>query len=141
MVLKNGVLSSTIHKRFDGVHWDICNGTSSENRDYVFKEGKWLTDPKADTNHRDTHEEYGELPNERPGKRTDLDLLYMMIKDGMTNYQILEENPQYLMHIDKIDKARKTYLEEQFKDTWRNLEVTYIWGVTGCGKTRGVKEK
>lgn len=141
MVLKNGVRISTIQNRFPSVHWDICKGSSPENRDYVFKEGKWLTDPKADTNHRDSHEEYGELPNERPGKRTDLDELYDMIKNGFSNFDILEENPQYIMQIDKLDRIRKTYQEEQYKNTWRDLEVTYIWGTTGSGKTRGVKEQ
>lgn len=131
----------TMKKNFDGAHFDIANGSSQENRDYVFKQGKWLADPKGETNIRDSHEEYGELPVERQGKRTDLDLLYEMIKDGRSNYEILEENPRYMMHIDKIEKARKTYLEEQYKNVWRNLDVTYIWGVTGSGKTRGVKQE
>lgn len=132
---------SRMKNMFDGAHFDVAHGTSQENRDYVFKEGKWLTDPKGETNHRDSHEEWGELPNERPGKRTDIDELYMMIKDGKTNYEILEENPKYMMHIEKIDKARKTYLEEQYKNVWRDVDVTYIWGATGAGKTRGVKEE
>lgn len=140
LVLKNGVRVSTIHNRFNGVHYDIVKGTSQENRDYVFKEGKWLSDAKGDTNIRESHEEFGELPNERPGKRTDIDMLYDMIKNGMSNYDILEENPKYMLHIERIDKARKVYLEEQFKNTWRNLDVTYIWGATGTGKTRGVKD-
>ena len=127
--------------KFEGAHFDVAHGTSQENRDYVFKEGKWLIDPKGDTNHRDSHEEWGEIPNERPGKRTDIDMLYDMVKNGMSNYEILEENPKYLLHIDRIDKARKTYLEEQYKNVWRDLDVTYIWGATGAGKTRGVKEK
>lgn len=140
LVLKNCVLVSTIHNRFQGVHYDICKGTSQENRDYVFKEGKWLTDPKGDTNHRDSHEEYGELPDECPGKRTDLDQLYDMIKNGMSNYEILEDNPRYLLQIEKMDRARNTYFEELYRNTWRNLDVVYIWGATGTGKTRSVME-
>lgn len=132
---------STMKKNFEGAHFDIARGTSQENRDYVFKEGKWLNDVKGETNHRDSHEEYGELPQERQGKRTDLDMLYDMIKNGMSNYEILEENPRYMLQIDKIDRARKTYVEEQYRDKWRDVEVTYIWGVTGAGKTRGVKEE
>lgn len=131
----------TMKNNFDGAHFDVANGTSQENRDYVFKEGKWLADPKGETNIRDSHEEYGELPIERKGKRTDLDMLYDMIKDGRSNYEILEENPKYMLKLDKIDKARKVYLEEQYKNTWRNVEVTYIWGTSGAGKSRGVKEK
>lgn len=141
IVFENGVLWDTLQKRFNGAHIEIANGTSQENRDYVFKEGKWLADPKGETNIRDTHEEYGDLPIERPGKRNDLDMLYDMIKNGLSNYEILEQNPKYLLHIDKIEKGRKIYQEETFKNTWRDLEVVYIWGCTGAGKTRGVKEK
>lgn len=131
---------SSMKNRFDGAHFDVARGSSQENRDYVFKEGKWLNDAKGETNHRDSHEEYGDLPQERQGKRTDLDLLYDMVKNGLSNYEILEENPRYMLQIDKIDKARKIYLEEQFKNIWRNIEVTYIWGASGSGKTRSVKE-
>lgn len=141
IVFQNGILWDTLQKRFSGAHIEIANGTSQENRDYVFKEGKWLSDPKGETNLRDSHEEFGEIPVERPGKRNDLDMLYDMIKNGLSNYQILEQNPKYMLHIDKIEKARKTYQEEIFKNTWRDLEVVYIWGCTGAGKTRSVKEK
>lgn len=141
IVFENPIHWKSIHKTFEGVHRDVCCGTSEDNRNYVFKEGKWLNDSKGETNHRDSHEEYGELPVERKGKRTDLDMLYEMIKDGRTNYEILEENPKYMLKLDKIDKARKIYLEEQYKNTWRNLDVMYIWGISGAGKSRGVKEK
>lgn len=142
IVLKNPVRWTTIAKRFPDVHRDmVIRGTSQQNRDYVFKEGKWLSDPKADTNHRDSHEEFGELPNERPGKRTDLDELYSMIKDGYSTYEILEHNPKYLLQVEKIERVRQLIFEQQFKDVWRNLDVTYIWGVTGVGKTRYVMDK
>ena len=123
------------------IHRDLARGTCQQNRDYVFKEGKWLTAEKGTTNHRDSHEEWGEMPIERQGARNDLADLYDMIKDGMSTYDILEVSPQYIMQIDKIERVRQTILESQNKDRWRNLEVTYIWGITGTGKTRGVMEK
>lgn len=142
IVFQNCVLVSTMLNRFKGVHNEkVIQGTSQQNRDYVFKEGKWLADPKADTNHRDSHEEFGELPNERPGKRTDLDELYSMIKDGYSTFEILEHNPKYLMQVDKIERVRQLLRENEYKDVWRNIDVTYIWGVTGVGKTRYVMDK
>lgn len=142
IVFENPIHWKSIHKRFEGVHRDKCLfSTSQQCRDYVFKEGKWLDSEKGATNHRESHEEFGELPQERQGKRTDIDLLYDMVKNGLSNYEILEENPKYMLHLDRIEKARKTCLEEQYKNVWRNLEVTYIWGATGAGKTRGVKEQ
>ncbi|MCM1528240.1 MAG: replication protein, partial [Clostridium sp.] len=55
IVFQNPISWKSIDKVFHGAHRDICRGSSQENRDYVFKEGKWLTDPKGDTNHRDSH--------------------------------------------------------------------------------------
>lgn len=135
------IKATTLANRFEKVNRQICNGTCRENRDYVFKEGKWLNSEKGATNHRDTHEEYGELPIERPGARNDLTDLYDMIKGGMSNYEILETCPQYISNIEKLDKVRQTILEEKYKNEWRDLEVTYVWGMTGTGKTRGIMEQ
>lgn len=137
----NGIKASTIHNKFNGAHRDIARGTCQQNRDYVFKEGKWLDGEKGTTNHRDSHEEWGEMPVERQGARNDLTDLYDMIKEGLSTYEILEQSPQYIMQLEKIDKIRQTVVEEKYKNTWRTLEVTYIWGVTGSGKSRYIKEK
>lgn len=138
----HGIRFSTILNRFEGsgAHCEMCKGTGQENRDYVFKEGKWLDDEKGETNHRDTHREWGELPVERQGKRNDLDDLYDMILSGMSTFDIIQDNPSYMLNIDKIEKVRQTVLEEKFKDCFRELDVTYIWGMTGSGKTRGVMD-
>lgn len=141
LVNSDAIRASTIHNLFTGVHRDIARGTCQQNRDYVFKEGKWLEGEKGTTNHRDSHEEWGEMPIERQGARNDLADLYDMIKDGMSNYDILESSPQYIMQIEKIDRVRQTIIEEHYKDVWRNLDVCYIWGNTGSGKTRYVMEQ
>ncbi len=132
---------STMKNRFEGAHFEMANGTSKQNRDYVFKEGKWEKDKKKETNLSDTHEEFGDMPVERQGQRNDLIDLYDMIKNGMSNYEIIEEDPAYMLNIDKIERARQIVREEKYKDTFRNLEVVYIFGSTGTGKTRGVMEQ
>lgn len=137
----SAVRFSTIRKKFEGGHFEMANGTSQQNRDYVYKEGKWVKDKKAETNHKETQEEFGEMPVERQGKRNDLDDLFDMIRSGMTDYEIIESSPSYLMNIDKIEKVRQIILTEQFKNYWRNVECTYIFGVTRSGKTRGVMEQ
>ena len=59
----------------------------------------------------------------------------------MTNAEILATNQDYILQIDKLDKIRTTILTERFKETVRlDLQVIYISGVTGTGKTRGVLE-
>jgi len=50
-------------------------------------------------------------------------------------------NPDTAMHIGKMDKIRQDILEARYREQWRNLEVTYIWGPTGTGKTRSVMEQ
>lgn len=150
----SAVRFTTVKKKFPMAHIEYCNGTCKENRDYCFKDGdkfnkkengEYDYKDEAGKRHHGTHydttnEEYGVMPIERQGARTDLSVLYSMIKDGKSNYEILEECPQYIDKIDRIDKVRQTVIEEKFKDTWRNLEVTYIWGRTNSGKTRSVMD-
>lgn len=141
IAFRSPVRFSTLKNHFDGAHFEIANGTSEQNRDYVRKEGKWADDEKHETNLPDTFEEYGEMPVEHQGKRTDLTRLYELIKDGTSNYDIIEENPSYMLKLDKIERARQIVREERFRKAWRDLEVSYIFGKTGAGKTRGIMER
>lgn len=138
MAFKGAVRFTTIQKHFKGGYFATCKGTSLDNRDYIFAEGKHKD--KEGQVFRDTHEEWGELPIEEPGKRNDLDMLYKMVKEGMSNFEILEVDAKYMMQIDRIEKVRQTFIEEQFKDKFRNLDVTYVFGKTGTGKTRDIME-
>lgn len=132
---------SSVKKRFPAAHIEMAKGTSQQNREYVTKTGKWLDTRKRETCVDGTYEEWGEMPIERQGKRNDLDDLYSMIKDGMSDFDILEQDPTYMLHMDKIERARQTVRQETFKDVWRDMNVVYVWGDTGSGKTRGIMEK
>jgi len=132
---------STVKKLFPTAHIDPSNGSSEENKAYVEKSGKWADDPKRGTSVAGTFEEWGELPEENQGARTDLAILYQYIKDGLSNYEIMEQNPYYMLNLEKIERARQAIKEQQYRDTFRQLETIYIWGKTGTGKTRGVMEK
>lgn len=137
----NAIRFSTLKNKFDGAHFEMANGTSQQNRDYVRKEGKWAKDKKAETNLSDTFEEYGEMPVERQGQRNDINDLYDMIKIGCTNYEILESNPSFMLNIDKVERARQIMREEKYRRVFRNLTVMYVFGATGCGKTRSIMEE
>lgn len=141
LLFNNPVRFSTIKNRFEKAHIEKAYGTSIQNRDYVFKEGKWINDKKNETNLSDTHEEWGEIPQERQGARNDCAELYEMVSEGRSNYEILEENPDFIKQIERIDRVRQIVQEEKFKDVFRHLEVEYIYGDTGSGKTRGVMEE
>lgn len=131
---------TVVKDRFPTAHIEVAKGNSPQNRAYVQKSGKWEDDPKSDTVVPGTFEEWGELPIERPGARTDLDILYQHIKDGLSNYEIMEINPDYMLNLDKIERARQAVMENATSDLFRELEVYYVWGPTGVGKTRGVME-
>lgn len=140
LAFKDACRFSTLKNQFEGAHFEMAKGTSQQNRDYVFKEGKWEKDKKKETNLPDTHEEYGEIPVERQGHRSDIEDLYDMIKQGMTNFEILESAPQYMLNIERVEKVRQILKEEQYKTEFRRLNVDYIYGLTGVGKTRGIME-
>ncbi len=138
---KNGVRFSTLKKKFDGSHIVMVKGTAQENMEYITKTGKWKNNKKAETSVEGTYEEWGEMPIERQGCRNDIADLYGMVKDGLSDYQILEMMPESLTNLDKLDRVRQILIQEEYKETFRNLEVTYIYGDSGSGKTRSVMEK
>ena len=126
---------------FPTAHIDYCRGSTQENRDYVRKEGKHKGTDKEETNLPDTFEEFGECPNEEPGKRNDLNELYGLIRDGFSDYDILEMNPKYMLQLNKIERCRQVVREEEFKNKFRKLTVEYWFGDTGLGKTRTVMDR
>ena len=135
----SAVRFSTVKNLFHTAHIEPAQGTSAENRAYIMKSGdKWAE--KAETSIPGTFEEWGECPIEHPGERTDLAVLYEYIKDGLSNFEIMERNPDYMLNLEKIERARQAIREQQYRETFRQLETTYIWGPTGTGKTRGVME-
>lgn len=140
VVFKNSVMFETLHKKFYGAHIEPVNGSNKENRDYIRKEGKWLEDDKHETNLLDTFEEWGELPPDRTRHETQSEQIMELIQSGKDNAEILAEIPGAYNKLNYIEQARQTFLEAQFRNAWRNLEVTYIWGETGSGKTRSVME-
>lgn len=135
IVCSGQVRMSTLKKRFDGGHFDMTKGNSEECRNYVFKLGKWKNTEKNDTSVDGTQEEHGELPTERPGKRNDLDDLYDLIKAGLSDYEIMEQLPSQMLHIDKIRACREVFNMEKYGNMKRDVEVTYIYGDAGLGKT------
>lgn len=142
VVFSSRVRFSMIKRYFPEFHIEVCKGNVSDNILYVKKEGRWEHDEKHGTKIDGSFEEYGTPPPDSKGRRQDMSELYQMVLEDMTNAEILSVNQDYILQIDKIDKVRTTILTERYKDTVRlDLEVVYISGYTGTGKTRGVLEK
>lgn len=135
--LKNPIYFSSVKKAFPSAHIEESQGTAEENRLYIRKEGKWEDTEKETTNLKDSFEEFGIIPKVGQGKRSDLANLYQMIKDGYSNVEILEFNPDNIMNLQHIDKARLEILSSRYKAERRiTLLVTYVSGSTGYGKSR-----
>lgn len=140
-VCENAVRFSTVKKLFTSAHIEVAHGSSQENRDYIRKEGKYLNSDKKETNHIDTFEEYGELPLDKATKNESVsEQVLRMIQDGCSNSEIIQRFPSYGTKIQHLDRMRQTFLEEKFKNEWRDVKVTYIYGEAGTGKTRYVMD-
>lgn len=139
---KSRVRCSMVKKYFEKAHIEIVRGTVTDNVNYIRKSGKWEDDVKHGTQIPDTFEEYGERPPDSKGEHDDMTELYEMIMDGMTNMEIIDVNQDYILQIDKLDKLRTMILTEKYKNITRlDLEVTYVYGETGAGKTRDILQE
>lgn len=67
--------------------------------------------------------------------------LYELIQEGKSNFAIIDEKPDFINQLERIDRVRQIVQEEAFKEIFRNLNVSYFYGETGSGKTRSVMEK
>lgn len=139
MHCKTPVRFSTVKNKFPTAHIDLARGTAEQNKNYVFKIGeKYEGTEKEDSRIDGTQEEWGEFPDEHQGKRPELAMLLEMIQSGMSNYEIITNYPDYLFDTDKIERVRLTLREEEFKEKIRPIDMTYVWGKTGTGKTRDI---
>ena len=76
------------------------------------------------------------------GARNDLVQMVEDLKNGATKKDIKETYPsQYVRYSNAVEKIQQEYMEERVGSIFRNLEVVYIHGSTGVGKTRYVMEK
>lgn len=153
----NAIQFQSIKSMFPSANIATALGTSIQNRNYLLKcapehhkkeDGTYKykdTSGKVHTgtNHSDTFEEIGECPQEEQGKRTDLEYMYSLVKDGLTDSEIIELIPETaIKHIDKINKLRLAYLVDKFKGQRRlDLKVNYITGSTGLGKSRNILDE
>lgn len=120
----------TIKSYFPRAHIEERKGTKSQARDYCMKSDTRIGEPM----------EYGTFVDN--GKRSDLSDIYELVKDGATDYEIMELYPTQFMRYSKaIQQCRQTYVFNKYKTKFRELEVYYIWGKAGCGKSRYVMDK
>jgi hypothetical protein len=131
---------STIKGLFPTAHIEPAQGTSAECRSYIEKSGKWAEDEKADTSITGTFEEWGATPEEHPGQRSDFGIALEMLEDGATVTEIIRHSPGMIRYRSHLEQTRQELLAEEYRNRWRTLETTYIWGSAGAGKTRSIMD-
>ena len=132
---------STIKNRFPTAHIEKAYGSTNANRAYILKEGRWADTDKAETSVPGTFEEWGDLPAEKEEEAPEMFKLIQDLRAGKSVMEIIEDNPKLAFRIREIEILRQAILEEKYSAENRALEVTYLYGASGTGKTRGIFEK
>ena len=130
---------STIKNRFPTAQ--KAYGSAKANRAYILKEGHWADTDKAETSVPGTFEEWGDLPAEKEEEAPEMFKLIQDLRAGKSVMEIIEDNPKLAFRIREIETLRQAILEEKYSAENRALEVTYLYGASGTGKTRGIFEK
>jgi hypothetical protein len=94
---------------------------------------------KAHTHISDIYE-FGEFAKQ--GKRTDITDMVEMKNQGARNTEIFESYPNsFARYKNFVEEMSNEYKSEHFKRVPREIEVVYIYGKAGVGKTRFVMDK
>ena len=64
---------------------------------------------------------------ETTGLNITADKIVELIKSGATNEEIVDAVASAYRDLEKVERVRSMYRDVQFKDSWRELEVTYIF--------------
>jgi len=122
---KNAMTLSAVKKLLgsDRYHVEVAKGTDYEAWTYCTKDGEVILT-------------IGDEPSIE-GELSDWEKIAQMVKDGSSNLEIIERYPSIAIRCQAaLDKMRLEY--DRLNAGWREVEVTFITGPTGCGKTSGV---
>lgn len=120
-----------------GMHFKATRGTKAQAEDYIYKRGEF-EEKGEQILYTCVH---GEIQGNQ-GARNDIRAMYELIKSGCSDFEIIEENPRYMMYLDKIASCREMLRYEEFKNKRRlDMHVEYWFGAPGTGKTSGILDK
>lgn len=76
----------------------------------------------------------------RNGRRNTRRLFRLVqnIRDGLTTTEIIDDNPAMAFRVRDIDLLRQTLTAEKYAVENRPLQVSYLYGASGAGKTRSI---
>lgn len=132
---KNKIRNTTVLNRFPTAHLEKASGTPSQNRDYIAKIGKWETTAKSLTRVEDSFWEHGTLPPEQDKKQSALAEVVELMDDGADVNQVIEQFPQYALRANELLTLHELRNSKSAHTSFRDVDVTYIYGPTASGKT------
>lgn len=132
---------STLKRRFPTAHIEKALGSAAENRSYIHKDGKWADDKKAETSIPGSFYEWGKLPTPGEEKNPNMHQVVQDVFEGLSTRDIILSKPAFAFKGKDIDILRDTLLLERYKTENRQVNVSYLYGETGTGKTRSIFEK
>jgi len=115
-----------------------CRGNHKANIEYVSKTGKWADNKKADTIIPGTYKTYGKVPSDLRRVKSLTADVFERILDGESTVSIIKEFPSHFRSVRDIEFMRQLIKEEEFRGKNRILDVLYISGPPGVGKSFGV---
>jgi hypothetical protein len=123
---------ASVKKAFPTAHIEARKGTKTQARDYCKKTPTSIGEPV----------EVGEFKPENQGSRSDLDNIAQLIKDGTSMQEIAELYPsQYIKYSKHFKEFQQDIYQNKYRMEFRKMDVVYIGGISGIGKTRFVMEK
>ena len=109
-----------VKKLLKTAHLTACNGTEEQNDEYCQKDNNYTT--------------IGEYT--RQGARSDLEQLKKLIDTGVSLENIISNNFSLYCRFKNGIESYYNIIQKKLIPKWRDIEVFYIWGKTGTGKTR-----
>lgn len=130
ITFKNPMTWSTFKNYFPCTHFNKCISTNTYCRQYCSKTETRVEGPFED----------GEFAEER--SRTDAKDFVKLVQLGASDDELLETySSLYLREFNKLDKIRNKSIFSKFKTFYRNVEVTYIYGPSRCGKSSYIAKR
>ena len=127
VIFKNAVRFDSIKAIFHSMHLDSINGNLTDSINYAKKVETRVAGPY----------EFGEAPSK--GKRSDLYAIHEMLEDGNTLEDIRRVHPtQFLIYQNNIKSYFLDLSTKRFQHTNRKVNVIFVHGKTGVGKSRFV---
>lgn len=129
IIFKIGKRFNTVKTYFPFGHFEKCRGSNSENREYCSKSETHISGPYED----------GQFAEERA--RTDITEFINLVQSGTSKKELAKLSSMlYLKERNKIDMIYADVYED-YSYKCRDVDVTYLYGDSGVGKSTYVRRK